>query len=157
MKDAVFCGEGGIRPFGVSMFFNALQRHRVQFASSASNNHQQCGAPQPTADAESMPHKENRATWLIPLVALRATRYTLPMIKSFLHKGLRQFYETGSKSGIQPQHARRLTMQLTALDTATTIRGHGYPGLQAACAEGARQRPLVDLGEWKLAYHVRIP
>ncbi len=48
-------------------------------------------------------------------------RYTLPVIKSFLHKGLGRFYVTGSKSGIQPQRARRLRIQLTALDTATSI------------------------------------
>ena len=27
------------------------------------------------------------------------------MIKSFAHKGLREFYESGSKKGIQPEHA----------------------------------------------------
>lgn len=40
------------------------------------------------------------------------------MIKSFQHKGLERFYRTGSKAGIQPQHAARLTEMLTALDVA---------------------------------------
>ncbi len=40
------------------------------------------------------------------------------MIKSFRHKGLQQFFETGSKAGIQAQHAVRLRLQLAKLDTA---------------------------------------
>jgi len=30
------------------------------------------------------------------------------VIRSFRHKGLRQFFETGSKAGIQPAHSARL-------------------------------------------------
>jgi proteic killer suppression protein len=40
------------------------------------------------------------------------------MIKSFRHKGLRKFFETGSKAGIQPKHATRLNAQLTVLHLA---------------------------------------
>jgi proteic killer suppression protein len=40
------------------------------------------------------------------------------MIKSFRHKGLEQFYTTGNKSGIQPHHASKLNIQLTALNAA---------------------------------------
>lgn len=40
------------------------------------------------------------------------------MIKSFKHKGLGQFYNTGSKSGIQPHHAAKLKILLTALNAA---------------------------------------
>ena len=52
------------------------------------------------------------------------------MIKSFLHKGLKRFFETGSKSGIQAKHANRLRMQLTALDTAVTIDDMDIPGFK---------------------------
>jgi proteic killer suppression protein len=41
------------------------------------------------------------------------------MIKSFRHKGLQLFFETGSKAGIQPMHARRLRLQLAMLHKAT--------------------------------------
>ena len=41
------------------------------------------------------------------------------MIQSFRHKGLRQFYESGSLAGIQPAHAKRLRMQLAALSFAS--------------------------------------
>ena len=40
------------------------------------------------------------------------------MIKSFKHKGLALFYTTGVKSGIQPHHANKLQIQLTALSVA---------------------------------------
>ena len=40
------------------------------------------------------------------------------MIRSFRHRGLRRFFETGSKAGIQPKHARRRQLQLGVLDSA---------------------------------------
>jgi toxin HigB-1 len=41
------------------------------------------------------------------------------MIKSFKHSGLKKFYETDSKAGIVPAHAKKLRMQLSVLDVAT--------------------------------------
>jgi len=43
------------------------------------------------------------------------------MIKSFKHKGLQKFFETGSTAGIQPAHKQKLRMRLAALDTATVL------------------------------------
>lgn len=40
------------------------------------------------------------------------------MIKTFRHKGLQRFFETGSKAGIQASHAEKLRLQLAALDQA---------------------------------------
>lgn len=40
------------------------------------------------------------------------------MIKSFRHKGLQRYFETGSKAGIQASHAAKLRLQLAALDQA---------------------------------------
>jgi proteic killer suppression protein len=42
------------------------------------------------------------------------------VIKSFQHKGLEKFFRTGSKAGIQPKHADRLTEQLSVLNVAAT-------------------------------------
>jgi proteic killer suppression protein len=50
------------------------------------------------------------------------------MIKSFRHAGLQRFYETGSKAGIQPHHAPRLSRQLKKLDTATGPEDMNVPG-----------------------------
>ncbi|MCR5012956.1 MAG: type II toxin-antitoxin system RelE/ParE family toxin, partial [Lachnospiraceae bacterium] len=41
------------------------------------------------------------------------------MIKSFSHKGLKEFFETGSKKGIQPGHAPKLARLLDRLDAST--------------------------------------
>ena len=43
------------------------------------------------------------------------------MITSIRHKGLRQFYESGVKKGIQASHEKRLRLMLTAFDTAQSI------------------------------------
>ena len=43
------------------------------------------------------------------------TSYNIDMIKSFAHKGLKEFYETGSKKGIQPEHAPKLARMLDYL------------------------------------------
>lgn len=49
------------------------------------------------------------------------------MIKSFRHKGIERFYETGSKAGIQASHAPRLRMQLAKLDAARGPEDMGLP------------------------------
>ena len=49
------------------------------------------------------------------------------MIKSFKHGGLEKFFKTGSKAGIQPPHAKKLTAQLTALNVAKTPQDMNVP------------------------------
>ena len=49
------------------------------------------------------------------------------MIRSFRHAGLEKFYKTGSKAGIQPHHAKKLTVQLTALNEAKTAEDLATP------------------------------
>ena len=50
------------------------------------------------------------------------------MIKSFSHKGLKEFYETGSKKGIQPDHASKLSRMLDRLDASTNPLDMNLPG-----------------------------
>lgn len=50
------------------------------------------------------------------------------MIKSFKHKGLKLFFETGKRPGIQAKHSKKIRLQLTALDTATDIDDMDLPG-----------------------------
>ena len=50
------------------------------------------------------------------------------MIKTFLHKGVRQFFETGSKAAIKPVHAPRLRLHLAALDVARSEADMAFPG-----------------------------
>ncbi len=44
------------------------------------------------------------------------------MIKSFKHKGLEDFFYSGSKKGIKPEHAGRLERILDRLNAANDIR-----------------------------------
>jgi proteic killer suppression protein len=61
------------------------------------------------------------------------------MIKSFKHKGLKKFYETGSTKGIQAGHAEKLRMQLAALDTAHFIDDLNIPGYRLHQLKGSRK------------------
>ena len=49
------------------------------------------------------------------------------MIKSFAHKGLQEFYYTGSKKGIKPEHASRLGRMLDRLDASTSAQDMNLP------------------------------
>jgi proteic killer suppression protein len=63
------------------------------------------------------------------------------VIKSFRHKGLRAFFETGSRAEIQPHHAQRLKRQLARLDVAKSTNDMNVPGW--------RLHPLSD-GNWSV-------
>jgi proteic killer suppression protein len=50
------------------------------------------------------------------------------MIRSWKHKGLKRFFETGSTAGIRPDHAPRLARQLRQLDVARNPQDMNIPG-----------------------------
>jgi proteic killer suppression protein len=79
------------------------------------------------------------------------------MIQSFRHKGLRRFYEKSSLAGIQPQHAKRLRMQLAALDSAQVIEDMDIPGFRLHPLKGAdRGRWSIWVnGNWRLTFEFR--
>jgi len=49
------------------------------------------------------------------------------MIKSFKHKGLKKFFETGHKAGIRPDHEQRLRLILAKMHTAHAIKDLSFP------------------------------
>lgn len=61
------------------------------------------------------------------------------MIKSFKHKGLESFFNSGNTKGIQQNHATKLRMQLSALDTARTIEDMNIPGYKLHQLKGSRK------------------
>ncbi|WP_332854385.1 type II toxin-antitoxin system RelE/ParE family toxin [Duganella sp. S19_KUP01_CR8] len=79
------------------------------------------------------------------------------MIQSFRHKGLRKFFETGSSAGVQASHAKRLRMQLAALDTAHTIEDMDVPGFALHPLKGSiRGRWAVSVnGNWRLTFEFK--
>jgi proteic killer suppression protein len=50
------------------------------------------------------------------------------MIKSFVHKGLEDFFYDGTKKGIQAKHAKKLALILDLLDAAHEISDMDFPG-----------------------------
>jgi len=76
------------------------------------------------------------------------------MIRSFKHKGLRKFHQTGSVAGIQAVHQQRLRMMLAALDTAAVIEDMDVPGLRLHALKGARQGlwSITVNKNWRLTF-----
>ncbi|HEY1742636.1 MAG TPA: type II toxin-antitoxin system RelE/ParE family toxin [Granulicella sp.] len=50
------------------------------------------------------------------------------MIKSFKHSGLEKFFKNGSKAGIQPAHAAKLEILLSALNVAKQLNNMDVEG-----------------------------
>lgn len=76
------------------------------------------------------------------------------MIKSFQHKGLENFYCTGSKAGINPTHEKRLARQLAQLDAASTPEHMDIPGWKLhALSHGLKGHWSVWVsGNWRLTF-----
>ncbi len=76
------------------------------------------------------------------------------MVKSFRHAGIEKFFKTGSKAGIQPVHAARLSMQLYALDTAKGPSDLNAPGWRLHPLKGNLQGhwSIRVSGNWRLTF-----
>ena len=90
-------------------------------------------------------------------VACCATRYTSEVIKSFRHRGLRTLFETGSVAGVRPDHAKRLRMQLAALDTAHVVEDMDIPGFRLHALKGglAGRWSIWVNGNWRVTFEFR--
>ena len=79
------------------------------------------------------------------------------MISSIKHKGLREFYESGSKKGIQPEQASRLRLMLAALESAQVIEDMDIPGYRLHALKGKmKNRWSVSVsGNWRLTFEFR--
>lgn len=76
------------------------------------------------------------------------------MILSFKHKGLARFFEHGSKSGIQAQHAERLRLILGWLSAATTASDIDLAGLRLHALKGERKGvwSVWVSGNWRVTF-----
>jgi len=79
------------------------------------------------------------------------------MIKTFKHKGLKKFFETGSKAGIQAKHERRLRMQLAAIDTASIIEDIDLPGFKLHPLKSNRDGvwSITVNGNWRVTFEFK--
>lgn len=73
------------------------------------------------------------------------------MIKSFRHAGMRRFFETGSKTGIQPHHTTRLARQLEKLDRALGPEDMNVPGWRLHPLSNGHSSVWVN-GNWRLTF-----
>lgn len=76
------------------------------------------------------------------------------MIKSFQHKGLQLFFETGNKAGIQPHHAPKLSRQLVRLDVAAKPEDMNVPGwnLHGLSGNMAGFFSVSVNGNWRMTF-----
>jgi plasmid maintenance system killer protein len=73
-----------------------------------------------------------------PLIVCIVYWYATQILKSYRHKGVKQFAETGSKAGIRPAHANRLRRLLSALAAATCRANMNAPGYALHPLKGDR-------------------
>ena len=76
------------------------------------------------------------------------------MIKSFAHKGIKAYFETGSKAGIQAAHAPRLRLQLAALNRAKVPTDLGVPGWKLHNFKGnlSGHWAITVNGNWRITF-----
>ena len=77
------------------------------------------------------------------------------MIKSFVHKGLKEFYETGSKKEIQPGHAFKLARMLDRLDASTSPQDMNLPGYRLHPLNGDKKEiwAVTVNGNWRVTFY----
>ncbi len=75
-------------------------------------------------------------------------------IKGFRHKGLERYFATGSKSGIQANHADRLRLILGRLNASAGVRDMNLPGLDLHELRGARKGAwaVKVSGNWRITF-----
>jgi len=76
------------------------------------------------------------------------------MIKSFKYKGLEDFFYTGKKKGIKPEHAARVERILDRLNASSEIRDMNYPGsdLHKLVGDKKGQYAVRVSGNWRIFF-----
>ena len=76
------------------------------------------------------------------------------MIKSFKHKGLEDFFYTGTKKGNRPEHAGKIGRILDRLNAASDIIDMNYPGsyLHKLTGNLEGQYSVRVSGNWRIFF-----
>lgn len=82
------------------------------------------------------------------------TGYNQIMIKSFAHKGLKDFFYTESKKGIKPEHATRLARMLDRLDASLDPQDMNLPGYDLHPLKGDKRDmwSVSVSGNWRMTF-----
>lgn len=76
------------------------------------------------------------------------------MIRSFRHKGLKEFFETGSRRGISPDLAARIGRRLDALHATqelSDIDAHGF-NLHRLKGDRVGEWAIWVSGNWRITF-----
>jgi toxin HigB-1 len=76
------------------------------------------------------------------------------MIKSFKHKGLEEFYFSGTKKGIQPAHAAKIGRILDRLDASIDPQDMNLPGYKLHKLSGEKKDfwSVWVNGNWRITF-----
>ncbi|CNC52731.1 type II toxin-antitoxin system RelE/ParE family toxin [Yersinia intermedia] len=79
------------------------------------------------------------------------------MIKSWKHKGLQRFVETGSAADINPLHVKRLRGRLRFIDLAETIEDVNVAGYKLHSLQGDREGiwSVTVSGNWRITFEFK--
>lgn len=78
------------------------------------------------------------------------------MIKSFRHKGLKKFFETGSTAGIDTKQAKKISLRLSVLDLAKEINDVALLGFFLHSLTGDRIGlwSITVTGNWRITFEL---
>jgi toxin HigB-1 len=77
------------------------------------------------------------------------------MIKTFKHKGLEHFFYSGSKKGIQPDHAGKLSRILDRLNASVNAQDMALPGYKLHQLTGS-EKDIWSVwvnGNWRVTFY----
>jgi proteic killer suppression protein len=76
------------------------------------------------------------------------------MIKTFKHKGLKDFFESGNRSGILPHHAKKLQILLTILNNAKNEKDMNAPAWKIHSLSGVLNGhwSVSVSGNWRVTF-----
>jgi toxin HigB-1 len=79
------------------------------------------------------------------------------MLKSFLHKGLEEFFFEGIKKGIQPKHSQKIGDVLDLLHAAKELNDIDFPGSELHPLKGRRKGfwSVRISGNWRITFRFR--
>ena len=79
------------------------------------------------------------------------------MIHNVRHKGLKQLFESGISTGVNPQHVLRLRGILALLETAESFADMDLPGLNLHDLKGGRKGTwsVKVSGNWRVTFRIK--
>lgn len=89
-----------------------------------------------------------------PFDTWNVSGYSYRMIRSFTHKGLAKFFETGTVRGINAAHEKRLRLILGRLHASVKPRDMDLPGLRLHQLTGDRAGTwaVSVSGNWRVTF-----